>query len=135
MMLAEHRSGGAFRADSLSALAVSAVGLHATMLALWLLVTLYGLDIAQAEAIGAIFGSTVVYAVVEALAFRRRGGWRWYLGLPPFLLSCTCGIVAAVLLAVWAAGQGVGWMSAGLLGGLMGAAWNHGAVGRHGWRR
>ncbi len=133
MMLAEHRSGGTVHANRLSTLAMAAAGLLANIFALWLLHDLYGLGPAVTETIAAITGCAAVYAVNEILSYGRRGAWRWYLGLLPFLASCAAGIVCNVLLASSLEASGIDWLVAAFSGAVLGAMWNNGAVSRHGW--
>jgi dolichol-phosphate mannosyltransferase len=135
MMLAEHRMRGALSAAALSAAAVALVGLHANLFTLWLLADLYGAGLTAAQTSGALAACVTIYAVTEALAYRRRGSWRWYLGLPPFIASCAFGILANVLLTSWLSAHGAAWPLAGALGAAFGMAWNYGAIGRHGWKR
>ena len=133
MMLAEHRSGGAVLANRMSGFVMASAGLLVNIFALWLLYDLYGLGSAGAEIIAAMAGCATVYAVNEMLAYGRRGAWRWYLGLPPFLASCAAGILGNVLLASWLEARGIDWLVAAGCGAILGMIWNNGAVGRHGW--
>jgi dolichol-phosphate mannosyltransferase len=133
MMLVEHRSGGAVQANRLSTFVMAAAGLLANIFALWLLHDLYGLGSAVAETIAAIAGCAAIYAANEVLAYGRRGAWRWYLGLLPFLASCTAGILGNVLLASALETSGIGWLAAACSGALLGMVWNNSAVSRHGW--
>jgi dolichol-phosphate mannosyltransferase len=133
MMLAEHRSSGAVRANRLSTISMAVAGLLTNIFALWLLHDLYGLASLAAETIAAIAGCAAVYTTNELLAYRRRGAWRWYLGLLPFLASCAAGMICNLLLASSLQASGVGWFAAACCGAILGMVWNNGAVGRHGW--
>jgi len=100
---------------------------------LWLCGELFDLGLSVAQAIAGIAGCIATYCIKEILSYQRRGSWRWYLGLPPFLASCALGLLASVLLAVWLAQQDLGWLTAGASAALLGLWWNYGAVDRHGW--
>ena len=88
---------------------------------------------AASETIAAVTGCAAIYAVNELLAYRRRGAWRWYLGLLPFLASCAAGILCNVLLASALAAGGIDWFVAASAGAVLGMVWNKKAVSRHGW--
>lgn len=135
MMLADHRTGGRLPLGMLSYGAIATIALAAHMLCLWLAVDLYGLALATAQGIAAVIACIATYGIREALSYHRRGSWRWYLGLLPFLASCVPGVAGSVLLATWVSGLGANAFGAGLCGALIGLWWNYGAADRHGWTR
>lgn len=112
---------------------IAAMALLAHLTCLWLIGDVYGGGLALAQTFAAIAASVTLYGIRTMLSYRRRGPWRWYLGLLPFLASCSFGILGSVMLASWLAGLGMDWFAAGLCGALIGLWWNEGAVSRHGW--
>ena len=133
MMLADHCTGGRLPLSLLSYGPIAAIALTLHMLCLWLFGDLYGLGLAPAQAIAAVGACIMTYCANEMLSYQRRGSWRWYLGLPPFLGSCALGLAGSVMLAIWLAQHGAGWFTAGFGGALIGLWWNYGAADRHGW--
>jgi len=133
MMLIDHRIGGRMPLALLSYSVIGAIALAVHMLCLWLFGDLYGLNLVTAQGIAAITACIATYAIREALSYQRRGSWRWYLGLLPFLASCALGLAGSVLLAAWLTRQGADWFAAGAGGALVGLWWNYGAADRHGW--
>jgi putative flippase GtrA len=112
---------------------IAAIALLAHMTCLWLVGEVCGGGLAVAQTLGVIAGSMTIYGIEALLSYRRRGPWRWYLGLLPFLVSCGAGMAGSVLLALWLAGHDVDWFIAGLCGAAAALWWNAGAVDRHGW--
>ena len=110
-----------------------AVALLAHMTCVWLMDDVCGGGLAWAQTLGVIAGCTTVYAVEAMLSYWRRGPWRWYLGLFPFLVSSVAGMAGGVLLATWLAAHDVDWFVASLCGAVLALWWNGGAVDRHGW--
>ena len=112
---------------------IAATALMVHILCLWLCGGLFDLGLSVAQAIAGTAGCIATYCIKEMVSYRRRGPWRWYLGLIPFLASCTLGLLASVLLAVWLAQLGLDLLTAGGWAALLGLWWNYGAVDRHGW--
>ena len=131
--------GVAGRADDVSPLGlltyrtIAAIALLAHLTCLWLIGDLGGSGFAFAQTFAALAAMLTVYAINAAQTCWRRGPWRWYLGLLPFLASCWFGIAGCVLLAVALVDQGLDGLAAGFVGAVFGLWWNHGAVSRHGW--
>lgn len=112
---------------------IPALAMLAHMTCLWLLGDVLGGRLTLAQTIAAIVGNITLYAINAGLFYRLHGPWRWYLGLLPFLASCSLGIACSVLLATWLASMHVDWFVAGLCGAAFGLWRNQGAVDRHGW--
>lgn len=113
--------------------AIATIALLAHLTCLWLIGDVGGNGLALTQTIAAIVASMIVYGIKAAQAYRKRGPWRWYLGLLPFLASCWFGIACSVLLALALAYQDIDGFAAGLCGAVFGLWWNHAAVSRHGW--
>jgi len=133
LTLDRHRMSDAAQADPLSYRTIAAIALLAHMTVLWLLGEVFGSGLAWAQTIAAIAACITIYGIKQMLAYRRRGPWRWYLGLLPFLGSCWLGILGSVLLATWLTREGLDWFAAGTCAAFVGLWWNQGAVERHGW--
>jgi dolichol-phosphate mannosyltransferase len=133
MMLMQHCSGGALRAELLSYRLIAAAGLLPHMFLLWLFIDLYGVSLAWGQAMAAVGAVLSIYGAKELLSYRRTGPWRWYLGLLPFLVSCAFGIVVGLFTTLWLSKAGLAWWGSGWIGALAASIWNYGALGRHGW--
>jgi hypothetical protein len=127
-----HRAD-ASSADLLSYRTIAAIALLAHVTVLWLVGEIYDGGLIWAQTAAAISASITIYGVKQMLFCWKRGPWRWYLGLLPFLGSCWLGILGSVLLAAWLAREGMDWFAAGSCGAFLGLWWNQGAVDRHGW--
>jgi dolichol-phosphate mannosyltransferase len=127
------RAGEDSSAGLLSYRTVASIAMLAHMTCLWLLTDVVGGGLIAAQATASVAASMTVYGINATLYSHRRGAWRWYLGLLPFLASCGFGIAVSVLVAAWLTGAGADWFMAGLCGAAISLWWNQAAVERHGW--
>ena len=131
LMLAQHRVG-AVSGRFLSYLLIAAVALIVHAGAFWLFHDLYGLGPGGAQFIAGMALCVVTYGLQQWLSYRRSGPWRWYLGLLPFLATRTIGLLAAVLVARWLVGSGLGVPISAFAGAVALVWWNYDAVQRYG---
>jgi len=131
LMLAEYRVG-AVSGRFLSYLLIAAVALIVHAGAFWLFHDLYGLGPGGAQFIAGMALCVVTYGLQQWLSYRRSGPWRWYLGLLPFLATRTIGLLAAVLVARWLVGSGLGVPISAFAGAVALVWWNYDAVQRYG---
>lgn len=106
------------------------LALHAG--AFWLFHDLYGLGVSGAQLIAVTALCVGSYGLREWLSYRRSGPWRWYLGLLPFLLTRTVGLLAALLVTSWLVGAGVDVGISASAGAVALTWWNYDAVHRYG---
>ena len=131
VMLAEHCVGAA-AGRFFAYLLIAAVALFVHVGAFWLFYELYGLGLSGAQLAAGLALCLVTYGLQEWLSYGRSGPWRWYLGLLPFLASRIMGLVAAILIARWLVGLGVGVSVSALAGAVALVWWNYDAVHRYG---
>jgi len=130
-MLAGHRMGAkSGRVLAYLPIAALVLALHAG--AFWLFHDLYGLGVSGAQLLAATALCVGSYGLREWLSYRRSGPWRWYLGLLPFLLTRTVGLLAALLITLWLVGAGVDVAASASAGAVALAWWNYDAVHRYG---
>jgi dolichol-phosphate mannosyltransferase len=66
---------------------------------------------------------------------RRLKGWRWFRGLVTFMLVCSVGAIANVGVASYLFNNRIQWISAALVGVLLGAVWNYAVTQLYTWGR
>ncbi len=103
------------------------VGLSGLLVHLAVLRMTLALGLPAAQLLGAVAAMTSNYLLNNALTYRDRSrrGWRLFAGYVKFVMLCGLGLVANVGAATMASNLGSPWFVSGILGAVVGAAWNY----------
>lgn len=106
---------------------VGFTGMLLHILILSLLFVSLSVSFALSQATATLVAMTSNYFLNNRLTYRDRPlqGWRLLYGYFMFLLICSVGAMANVVLAGWLFEHGFMWLIAGLIGALFGSVWNY----------
>jgi dolichol-phosphate mannosyltransferase len=114
---------------------VGGAGILVHLALVTMLLAFTGLSFPEGQAVAAIATMVFNYAVNNVLTYRdrRRRSLAWLTGLASFMVACSLGALANVIIASAVYAQHTPWVLASLAGIIVGAIWNYAMTSRFTW--